>query len=694
MRCGLRVGVAVSMSAAIIGGYSANGQQRGLGGEVTLPEITVFGAARDERRLLDTPNAVSVLGEQEIIRRQPSTYEELLGDLPGVSIDGGPRGVSQEPNIRGFQDEQVVIRTDGARQNFNLAHRGRFFVDPLVLKRVEVLRGGASTLFGSGALGGVIFLETKDAADVLDEDEIWGGSAHLGFNSQGSEVTAAGTLAAQSGGFDVLAFLSGRPRFTDLRDGDGDRIIDSEIDAYNGLLKLGWEPGDGHRFEASYQHYRDNGDTPPNTNVQGSSTSSVDRNLRYQTARLGWDWSPEDNDLIDLSVLGYYNDAKVEEDRLFDGRFDTTDYETLGFEAANVSRFNLGVPVAVSYGFEFYRDSQDATRDGAPRVQTPDASQNFYAGFVQADIEVLPGLTITPGLRYDYFELDPDGGPDRSESQASPKIAISWRPIENAQIFASAGRSFRAPSLVELYADGVHFSTPGFPLGPGTVFTGVNEFIPSPDLEPERATQFELGGRYQMLDVLGNGDRVSFSATGYYYDVEDYVDQTVQFIDFSTGRFNPFTRNFEVNGSTTTRNVDAKLYGFEAEVAYDGPLWFASVGLTIPRGEADNGDGLGSIPQDRLVITGGYRPFRDVEIGARATLAAGINEDDVPEDGATTPGYAVFDLFANWQPSSGPLEGAVFAAGIDNLTDRTYRIHPNGLNSAGIAVKASASFPF
>ncbi|GMG83528.1 TonB-dependent hemoglobin/transferrin/lactoferrin family receptor [Paralimibaculum aggregatum] len=698
MRSGIGGGIAVTVAAAVATLPTARAEDAGARGAAafaTIEEITVFGAARDERALLDTPNAVSVVGEQEILRRQPSTYEELIGDLPGVTIDGGPRGVSQEPNIRGFQDEQVVIRTDGARQNFNVAHRGRFFLDPQILKQVEVLRGGNSTLFGSGALGGVIFLDTKDATDLLEPGESWGGEVRLGFDSQGDEIQASGALAARAGQFDALAFLSGRPRFSDLTDGDGDPILDSDIDSLTGLFKLGWEPGDGHRIEASYQHYRDSGDTPPNTNVQGSETTTVDRNLRYHSARLGWDWAPADSDLIDLSVLGYYNRTEVDEDRLFDGRFDATTYETLGFEATNVSRFDLGLPVALSYGVEIYRDEQTATRDGLPRPQAPDASQSFVAGFVQADIALADRLTLTPGIRYDHYSLDPDGAfDDRSEGQASPKLALSWRPVDAAQLWVSGSQSFRAASLTELYPTGEHFAVQGFSLGPGTYFTGINEFQPNPDLDPERASQIEIGGRYEFRDAVFLGDRLSLEATGYYADVDDYISQTVLFIDFDTGVFNPASGLFEVGGSTSSSNVDAKLFGFEAAITYDSARWFGGVGLTIPRGRGDDGEKLGSIPQDRLVVTAGYRPAPDWELGARGTFASGINADDVPPGALTTPGFAVFDLFVNWVPSSGPLEGAVFAAGIDNVTDRDYRIHPNGLDSPGIAFKVSGGFRF
>ncbi|MEM9784080.1 MAG: TonB-dependent receptor [Pseudomonadota bacterium] len=681
---------------------SVGAQTTGGEAAVLLPPITVFGGARDERDLLSTPNPASVVGEQEIIRRNPSSYEELIGDQPGVTIEGGPRAIAQEPNIRGFQDEQVVIRVDGARQNFSLAHRGRFFTDPSILKQVEVLRGGQSTLFGSGALGGVIFLETKDAADIVAPGEVWGGEVKLGFNSQGTELLGAGTLAAQVGQFDALAFFAGRPMFDDLEDGNGDDIRDSEIDSLNGLFKFGWEPGNGHRLEGSYQIYTDNGETPPNADAESSATTVVERDLRYQTGRVEWSWAPPDSALIDLNVLGYINDVSVEEDRLFDGRFDETDFTTIGIEATNISRFALGsVPVAVSYGFEVYQDEQEALRDGEQRVQAPDGTLRFFAGFAQADFEVLPGLTITPGLRYDFFQLRPDSiFEDRDESQPSPKLAVNWQPAPAVQLFASASRSFRAPTLTELYVDGLHFTVDGAgPLGPpgsgAPFFTGRNEFIPSPDLDPERATQFEIGGRYRRGDVFSAGDSLLVAGNAYYSLVDDFIDTVVQFIDADTAVFNPFENRLEISGSTTNVNVDAVLFGFEGEVDYDAGFWFAGAGVTIPRGRQRDGAGeLFSIPQDRLVVTGGVRPIDDVEVGMRGTFTRGINEDDVPEDSLTTGGFAVFDLFANWQPSTGPLQNAVFSAGIDNITDRKFRIHPNPLGSTGIAVKASASLKF
>ena len=662
---------------------------------IRLPDIVIFGAARDARALLDTPNAASVVGEEAIRRRQPSTYAELLDDVPGLTIEGGPRGVSQEVNIRGFQDEQVVLRFDGGRQNFNLAHRGRFFTDPMILKQVEVLRGGASTLFGSGALGGVVFVDTKDARDVIEPGKSVGGEVKLGYSSNGDEWSYGATGAVQHGAFDALLFLSGRDRGEDIEDGGGADIVDSEIDSENYLLKLGLEPVDGLRFETSYQRYEDEGVTPPNTNVQGTSTTSVNRDVTNEQFRAGVEWNPAGNDMVNLDALFYYNDTEVEEDRIFDGRFDTTDFETLGFEVTNISEFDIGVPVSLSYGLEIFEDTQEGTRNGAPRLQAPDAEQQFYAAFAQADFSVAPTLTLTAGLRYDVIDTDPEGGlASRSDEEFSPKLALSWRPTENTQIFASASRSFRAPSLTELFPQGVHFiAGPGFPTGgPGSpFFTGVNEFLPSPDLSPETADQIEIGMRHQIHGLLRTSDRLDLSGNVYYARVDDFIDTVVTFIDFAT--FDPFANT--VSGSTTSRNIDAELYGLEASADYDAGGWFGRASLTIPRGDGRNGAGeLGSIPQDRLVVTGGLRPAPGWELGARATFLRELDAGDLPQGTLPVDSAEVFDVFANWQPQRGVLEGTVISAAIDNVFDENFRVHPNGLNNPGITARFAISRRF
>jgi hemoglobin/transferrin/lactoferrin receptor protein len=389
----------------------------------------------------------------------------------------------------------------------------------------------------------------------------------------------------------------------------------------------------------------------------------------------------------------------VREDRIFDGRFDTTDFETVGFEITNVSEFDIGVPVSLSYGFEVFEDRQTGTRNGAARAQTPDAKQEFYAAFAQADFKVAPTLTLTAGLRYDVIDTKPEGGfASRSDEEFSPKLALSWRPSERTQVFASASRSFRAASLTELFPQGVHFiAGPGFPLGgPGSpFFTGVNEFLPTPNLRPETADQIEIGMRHRIDGLFRQGDRLDLSGNIYYAEVDDFIDTVVTFIDPATTGFNPVTGRLEVNGSTTSRNIDARLYGLELSADYDAQTWFGRASLSVPRGDGRGGAGeLGSIPQDRLVLTGGLRPVPGWELGARATFLRELDAGDLPAGTQPVDGAEIFDVFANWQPQRGVLEGTVISAGVDNVFDENYRVHPNGLNNPGVTAKLAISRRF
>ena len=656
---------------------------------ILLDDVVVENAARDGRSLLDTTTGASVVGREEMDRRQATTYEELIGDTPGVLIEGGPRGIAEEPNIRGFQDEQIVLRVDGGRLNFNQAHRGRFFLDPDIVERVEVIRGGGSTVQGSGALGGVIAIDTRDAYDLLDEGETVGARFRTSFETNGDAIGQTATVYGAQGGFDALGFIAYRDRSDDLTDGGGADIIASQIDIVNGLAKLGYEEG-ASRFEAVASYYVDDGITPVAADgAVGPSNPTVDRDAEIATGRLSWDYAPADNPLLDLSVLGYINTLGITETRQLDGRIDTTDYDTVGFEAVNRSSVDIGVPATFVYGLEFVRDSQTGTRNGATRLQFPDASATTYSGFLEAQIQLTEQFTITPGVRYDRYELNPTTQPDRSESKFSPRIGVSFRPVPELQIYGNYSRAFRTPSLTELYSDDVHFAIPGFPLDATTTFTGVNSFVPAPNLKPETSDQFEAGFRFSEGDVFQPGDALSFSVGGYYAKVDNFIDQTVSFLDFSTARFDPFSGQLLVSGTTTSVNVDAELYGAEFEARYDAGDWWLSLGGAIPRGDDSTGAPLNSIPQDRVTASVGYRPTDEFELGLRGTVAFSKNNATVTADA-----YETVDVFFSYAPETPPFDGLVLRAGVDNVFDETFSIHPNPVNQPGRTFKLSGSIRF
>lgn len=130
----------------------------------------------------------------------------LVGDLPGLTIDSGPRGIAQQPDIRGDRDERIVLHVVGGRLTFSQGQRGRFFLDPAPLHRVEVGRGGGSTPCGPGAAGGVILFETVGVADPIAPDRTMAGRGALGPASNGDRFTASTTPFAGSGTLDAPVF--------------------------------------------------------------------------------------------------------------------------------------------------------------------------------------------------------------------------------------------------------------------------------------------------------------------------------------------------------------------------------------------------------------------------------------------------------------------------------------------------------
>jgi hemoglobin/transferrin/lactoferrin receptor protein len=340
-----------------------------------------------------------------------------------------------------------------------------------------------------------------------------------------------------------------------MRDGEGNPIRSSQIDIENALLKFGYEPNEPSRIELSGSVYHDGGTTPPNANAVASGATDVD--LDASMARLSWIYAPPGADLVDLSALLYWNGLKITEDRYADGRNDVTRYETWGVDVTNRSRFEIGGPVTLVYGVEAFRDIQKGTRDGADRPQYPAAEANTVGLYAEATIELTDRLGIIPGLRFDTYDRNPnDPALDTvNENFLSPRIGVSYRPNDAWQIYGYLARAFRAPSMIELFNDGVHFAIDGFPMGPGLAFSGVNYFIPNPNLDPEESNQVEIDTRYSRQGVFRDGDSVDFTANLYYAEVKNYIKQVLDFMDFSRPSFGP--DRMDVSGSTTTENVDA-----------------------------------------------------------------------------------------------------------------------------------------
>jgi hemoglobin/transferrin/lactoferrin receptor protein len=652
-------------------------------------ETIVVSATRTERVLFTTPAALSIIDAQSINLIQPFGYQDLFESVPSVNVVGGPRRIAEEPSIRGFSDEQVVLRIDGTRLNYNKAHGGRFLLDPSLLKSVEVLRGAGSSLYGSGALGGAFVLESASGRDLAKRDAPAGVRLTTGFQSNGEEWRLGATGYAAGARHDVLAHLSGRSLGENLIDGSGNDILATRDESVASLLKLGFTP-EQQRLELAFESFDNDGRNPTNANEVATPDNLVDRTTERRNHRLRYQLAPDDRPWLDLSLTAYENNVTTREFRLDDARLDLSDFRTRGAELVNTATVPLPFADAVRLtgGLELYEDRQSGRRNGAARPQFPDAKVEYQAAFLQAEVPLPGGFAVIPGIRFDAFDYRADRSfADRDDQELTSRLSISWQPITSLYLWAEYAEAFRAPSLGELFADGVHFIVP---LAPGQVV--VNEFVATPELRAEQSEQVQMGARWQQENVFQREFTLSVETTVWQSDVADYVDQVVIFID-GPPQFDRFTETLVFPGSTTNRNVDAELQGAELSADISHRLGYVSAGLTLIDGERRNGEDLASVQPNRATLGAGVY-LLEGQLTLAANLVLSDGRRDVPSGALQTAGYGTADFYVQYRPRQGMLKDWEFNLALDNAFDNSYRVHPNAIAQPGRSLRLSLSRNF
>lgn len=669
-----------------------------------IDEVTVY-ATRNPIAAFDYPGQVSVIGRDLIDDINPSTIADIFAAVPGASIGGGPRRTGQTPDIRGLSGEGVLVLFDGARQSFLSGHDGRFFIDPDLLRAVEVVRGPTSALYGSGALGGVVAMRTINASDLLEDGETAGFKVGSGYQSVNDEfrVNGTGVWRSSDNRFDVVGNLTFRLS-ENIELGSG-VTLPADDEVVSSLLKASFRPNDD--WELSTSWIRFGGDSidpnnPQGNNIGGPGNDNVFRNIDTNTFQGAINYNPANSDLINANLTTYLTKNQVEEAEVNTTRIVSREVETFGVSLDNRSRFDLGpAALTLTYGGEFYRDDQvgrDNTTIDGKRGGVPDASAKFYGAFIQGELAVqsplgAPGVfTVLPGVRWDKFQTDASSGPSTDDEAISPKIGVSYKPVEEIILFGNWSEAYRAPSFNEIYADNVHFQIPDFSSPSFALVT--NFFIPNPDLVPEESQTWEVGAGLDLDDLLFNGDRLTIKGSYFKSDVTNLIDLEVNipagcfgapFPPCGTGEaFGNFSRNVNV--------TNAELDGVEIEAEYDSRVAYIRGNFsTIDGIDADSGDYVGILSPDTYYVDGGIKfAGGDMRLGGRVSLASAFTKVNTPTDSRDS--YAVGDIYAVWEPSRGGLKGIRVDLGVDNITDTDYQIVAAGVSEPGRNFKVAVSW--
>lgn len=675
-------------------------------------ETVTVTATRVERELTDVAGTVSVINDEEVERNLNRDIRDLIRYEPGVSVSGGGRFGLSGFTIRGIGGDRVLTQVDGvpAADEFSFGpflSARRDFVDVDALKTVEIIRGPASSLYGSDALGGVVSFLTKDPEDYLETvDRPYYLSTKGGYTSEDNSYLTTATIAGGNETFKGLllyTYRNGEETETNGSDGGTGaargKANPQDFDSHNALAKLVFDLNESHRFRFSAEYYQN--DTASNilseSNVTSfggailTRTSESDDNRERKRFSISHEYDGEtvlfNHSKLQLYIQDSETIQQTNQERVSFGtpqnrtRNSVFNQDIFGADLQLDKSLSLGaVDHYIVYGFEYELTDSKSIRDGGtfnavtgveipeflpfPTRDFPLSETKEYAIFLQDEITLLDGrLLLTPGIRYDRYEMDPEvdsvflgGNPgvpvpeEFEDEQVSFKIGAVFHLNDNYSLYGQFAEGFRAPPFDDVNV--------GF-----TNLIGGYTTLSNPDLESESSDSYEFGLR-------GQGQYGSFSLTGFFNKYDNFIESlAVRGINFQTGllEFQAINREeveikgIEFKGSWNIEASFAQLKGLRAHTS-----------LAYSHGQDEQTDQpLNSIDPLKGVFGLAYQPHEDWNAQLVLTAVRGKNRIDhsaAVNRFFATPGFVTLDLLGEYRFN----EHAHVNVGIFNLTDRKY----------------------
>ncbi len=601
--------VAVALACLDIGTAHAQTGSPAAAAHAALPEVVVSGS-RQEQAADDLPLSYDVINASTLSNQQSRTLREALQDLPNASVKRSParfsvggttasagRDGNVGINIRGLGGNRVLLMTDGVRMPRSYAYRtttfDREYLSLELLKRIEVVRGPASALYGSDGMAGLVNFITHEPADFLvskegDAPKTLGGRVAAGWSGDDNGHTLAGTVAGKTNDrlqWMLTATTRGAHAVDNLGTNDEPNTNrtrpNPQDDRDNAVLgKIVLRPHSTQRHVFTFEHVEKKSDvdllssrnplplrgTPAQIAgaiVDEYSSRSMERDRLTWDARfgLGADWADHVRTVI---AVQHAQSRQVGTSvrntlplRVRDNSYAERTWQA-GLQADKIVRSG-GWSHKITYGLDHVRSDITNLYTGLaplppevfPLKRFPDTRETTSALYVQ-DESVHGNWSLTPGLRYDHFALDVTSqagfyppakqpGQSLSGSALSPKIGVLYRATPQWSLFGQYSAGFRAPDASQING----------------YYENMAEqviIIPNPDLKPEKSRGFEVG-------VRGRLDRLSLDVAAFTSNYSNLIMDTVLIRGTGTAA-DP--RIFQ-----TINTERARIHGFEVKGQYD-----------------------------------------------------------------------------------------------------------------------------
>ena len=609
-----------------------------------LSENVVVTASPEAQSTLKTYQSTDTLTTTDLQQNLSGTLGETLKELPGVNMRNFGPGAAR-PVIRGFDGDRVLILQDGQRTADLSSQSGDHGVpiDPASVEKIEVIRGPASLLYGSNAIGGVVNaitefhdtpfngVEGHATAEYGSVNAEGAGNAHVDFGTGNMIFHGAGGVRDTSDYDTAHGEIQNSQTHTELGRFGGDYITDSgtffgamyNIDDLKYGIPLDPEdPEEVRELHIHRHHFNFRG----GTSEEGSGFHHLRANASYTDYK--------HDEIVNDEIGTTFNNNVFEYRALID-------HPDAGRLIGSIGVSGL------------HRDYETVGEE----VLAPHTKQNNISVFDYEQLKSDWG-SFQFGARLDHTTYTPEGDfPDRTFTGVSASTGAVLNIGTNSAFAANYGLAYRAPAIEELYNNGPHDGTLSFEIG-------------NPNLNRELGNSFDASIRHQS-------DRFQAEFTGFYAKILDFVF------------FAPNGETDEESGLPIVlyQQGDSRFTGYEATVMAGVTDWmWIKAGSDYVDAKLDDGRHLPRIPsiRGRLGVE-----FRHHGFSVSPEIVAVGKQDKVFDLETPTDGYTLFNIAGSYTKTTQRMTHT-FTAALKNSTDEFYRNHINVLKD--IAPEPGRSF--
>ncbi|MBK5191660.1 MAG: TonB-dependent receptor [Flavobacteriaceae bacterium] len=610
---------------------------------------------------LQSENVVLVAREtvDNLSKSGAVTLAEGITQIPGVESITTGAGIGK-PVIRGLSANRVLVYTQGVRlENQQFGDEHGLGVSSSGVESVEVIKGPASLLYGSDALGGVLYLNPEKYAisDSSDADakityhtNSLGTEANAGFKTSGERLKflLRGNYAANS----------------DYKSGNGLRVTNSRFEEIDIKTGLGYQDTN---YRGDLRYNNTNTGIPEEIEEQSTSKDMLLPNQKLDNHILSFDNKLFlKNSSLDLKVGYLFNNRKeFEEDP------ENLDANTPALEM-HLETLNYDVKYNSSKWGNFeaifgIQGMYQTNKNLGMEILIPNANVADI-GFLATSNYHLEKVDFQAGLRFDSRKIDSEehgvfgeekyfAPIERDFTSYNGAFGVKFDILNSLIARVNVATGFRAPNLSELTSNGIHEGTNRFEIG-------------NPNLDNEQNFQLDLSLEYR-------NEHFEIFANSFYNKINNYIF------------LNPSGEIKDENPVFEYIQNNARLYGGEAGLhLHPHPLdWLhLESSVEMVRGEQENGENLPLIPATSFTNT--LRIEFDQIWSLKnnygfVTLKSTLSQNDISEFETNTPGYSLLSAGIG---SSFKFKGQTLDLRIsgNNLLDKTYISHLSRLKQDGI----------